>query len=336
MKTMKTKPPTTVNAPTTGLLTPTITFKPAGGQQREAAALNNLVGFLNNPEITGNRPPAPFPGKPADGPPPAPANTKEPMPSKVEPSGMVNPRVALGPQTKIFFTGRMRAGKDHVAKAAEAQIFGFADPIYWLMVRLFGVAATKTSPGGREWLQTIGQWGRAVYSTAYPLTPTRAIFANMIRVMAPTLTKERPDLGVDWENFGRSTGLWLEAALRRVEAWQITNGNTARIAITNARFDNEVQVLKTCGWNHWHIMCSPKTLAVRLAKDGQAANGKAQNDLSEQVARKFDESVYRLIKTAQRGAMLRVIWNDDAVSPSPRLYTVNQWLQELAVLEVAE
>ena len=40
-------------------------------------------------------------------------------------------RVAPGGR-KIFFTGRMFAGKDYCAAQAKREIFGFADPLYYL------------------------------------------------------------------------------------------------------------------------------------------------------------------------------------------------------------
>ena len=117
--------------------------------------------------------------------------------------------------------------------------------------------------------------------------------------------------------------------------WKKANGEDRRVAITNVRFDNELEALKTVGWNHWHVMCSPKTLAARQGKENLTA--KAATDLSEQLAIKFDQSVSRLLKSSQRGQMLRVIWSDETVAcPSPRIYTVAQWLQELAILEVPE
>jgi hypothetical protein len=211
-------------------------------------------------------------------------------------------------------------------------VFGFADPLYFLFTRLFGVECNKDLPGAREWLQQVGQCGRAVVNAQYPMTITRSIFTTLVHSLAPKLSQERPDLQVEWNRFGTLTTIWLDACLRRVDAWQKENGADHRVAITNARFDFEVNTLKTVGWNHWHVMCSPATHAARLKEGGQAPDGKAQADLSENLAKQLDSSVARLLKSNQRGQMLRVIWSDDKVKcPSPRIYTVNQWLQELAV-----
>lgn len=96
---------------------------------RDVAALNNLVGVLNNPNITGAEVPPgedvrarPVPvGDPAalgvshiSAPSPAPA----PVPTQ-EPRNI----------SKVFYTGRLAVGKDHVAAATGAKIFGLADPI---------------------------------------------------------------------------------------------------------------------------------------------------------------------------------------------------------------
>lgn len=215
--------------------------------------------------------------------------------------------------TRIFFTGRIGVGKDFLANAIGATIYGFADPLYALATRLFGVpvsadSASKSTPGIRESLQRIGQYGRGTVSAQYPLTLERALLVEHLRRLGPEV-----DTSVDWESFGNNENIWLEACLRRV-----VDSEPALAAITNARFENEYKRLMEAGYTGYHVMASDATLAQRR---GAGFSPAAANDPSEQLAIKLDKSALQAAR--QAGNRLRVIWSDSAGSPSTRFMMVS-------------
>jgi hypothetical protein len=243
------------------------------------------------------------------------------------PSAVVD-RVPLAPQRRIFFTGRMKVGKDYCATAAQARAFGLAEPLYALLKAFFGID-NKDAYGAREFLQTLGQWGRGLVTADYPITAERAALTALIRA-SKTLP---PELCVEWSKFGFDADIWINALLKRSEPI-ISKEPDRRYAVTNVRFDNELKALQGAGWEHWHVMCSDETRNARLRQAGLDPAGNAQRDASEHIARAFDASVVKNIKTKQRGSMLRCIWSDDRVPcPSARIYTVDQWLQEIAIAD---
>jgi hypothetical protein len=239
---------------------------------------------------------------------------------------------------RIFFTGRIAVGKDYVAAASGAKIFGFADPLYYLVKHFFGVdcsaTAGKNLPGVRACLQTFGNWGRGEVSEQYPLTPARAAFVTMIRSLSASGVLDK-SLGVDWATYGSDKNIWLAACVARVDAFRKTNPE-ARVAITNVRFQNELKALREAGWTHYHVMCSPATWKDRLTKRGLAENSPALRDESERLAAFLDGDVTKKISGNAGGGRLRVIWNDNVVKPpSNRLHTLDQFLQEAAVADNA-
>jgi len=334
-------------------LTPTVKFKPATVNKREAQALDGLTQLLNKQDINPQTPlplmPLPtspqIPGiqiqrgpKPSLGPTlSSPGKSHSTAPSRVASSNAPAARVAsapsaavdripLGKQDRIFFTGRMKAGKDYCASAAGAKVFGFAEPLYALL-KIFFATSDKDAYGAREFLQCIGQWGRGTITEDYPISPARAALSALIR-SAKTMP---PELCVDWSKFGLDEAIWAEALLNRISPI-ISKEPGRRYAITGIRFENELRILKDAGWQHWHVMCSDETRNQRLRAAGLDPDGHAQQDLSERVARSFDASVRKHSQQKQRGSMLRCIWDDEkAPCPSARIYTLNQWLQEIAI-----
>lgn len=213
--------------------------------------------------------------------------------------------------TRIFFTGQLGSGKDHAANEIGAAVFSFAEPMYALASYLFGVTVSATVgkdiPGVRESLQRLGQIGRGTVSPQYPWTPERAMVVDLIRRVGPEV-----DQTVDWTGYGHNDSIWLDALLRRIDTTQAPLS-----AVTNVRFANEFKRLTEAGFTHYHIMCSPATLALR---QGPSITSAAKNDVSESLALKLDADVTARLK--QPGKRLRVIWSDTVAPPSERLLTV--------------
>lgn len=336
-----------------------------GAQSPESAALNSLLGMMNDPAITGAAvppgidpsaaikqamaPSAPAPKSHGDDP-GAPGTEGVDGAPRIEvatltTTGIEIPETSLegqvgasGPDqgpahqvvaTKLFFTGRIGAGKDYIAAAAGAKIFGFAEPLYALASHFFGVEVTATKgkdiPGVRLFLQVAGQVGRNEISDKYPLTVERAAFCDLVRRQA----KDANFYGhheVEWDAFGKLKTIWLDACNRRVAVYLLENP-TATVAVTGCRFEFEFKALQAAGFTHWHVLVSSPTWAKRLATMKLTPESPQVKDVSERLASIIDANIQKTISTQKVGAKLRAVWSDDTQPPSNRLFTVAQFLQ---------
>lgn len=292
----------------------------------DVSALTSLLSFLNNPAISGAELPkdkplgATLPTDPAITPP------------ALTPVKLNAPRAITA--NRFAFTGRLKVGKDYVANAMGARIVGFAEPLYFLQEYFFG-NKNKDLHGARAFLQTVGQWGWGAINDKYPLTPARACFVTMIRSLAQS-GEFPPELQVEWSNFGKVKTIWVDAGLRRAETiLQAEPG--AKMAIVNARFEHEFGPLRSARFEHYHVMCSPKTWAARLAKDGLSDTSPVVKDESERLAAALDADVIRKISAQKTGPMLRAIWNDENTPPpSPRLHTLNSFLRAVEISSIPD
>lgn len=333
----------------------------------EASALNDLLNTMNNPAIEGVVVPPGVSTKVVESPhfvvkPPAPPEDvidKTSIPpvidhALIEDTKSVLDPVLTGPRppayvarpghdtvpqppapgrppvSKLFFTGRLKSGKDYAATAAGAEIISFAAPLYAIASYYFHVEISATVgkdlPGVREFLQTIGQWGRGAVSEKYPLNVTRALFITRIVRGRPSNDFGFPE--VDWATYGSNNNIWLDAALVRANK-TLAASPGARVAITNCRFDHEFKRLQSDGFQHWHSLCSPKTWTARLLVEKLTPESPQVRDLSEQLAANLDANVVKQLSAQKNGPKLRAIWNDDAPCPSPRLHSVESFLQSL-------
>lgn len=259
----------------------------------------------------------------------APAASSAPQTPQMPPTAPQPQPMAGNPPpdtSRLFFTGRLVVGKDYCANAAGCKVFGFADPLYFLANYFFGEQPKDRT---RAFLQAVGTWGRGEYDPeTAPLTTDRANFIVMIRRLGQGFPEE---LCVDWESFGKNPNIWLEAAIRRVVEWQKSNPGK-RVALTNVRFKNEMDALKELGWGHWHVQCSPATWKARLGERNFTTASPEVNHPSEKFAAGIDSLITRLLSRPER-KKLRVIWSDPAPMRSPQLYSVAEFLQELAINE---
>lgn len=304
-------------------------------QKSELSMLNDLLDTVNNPNIPGMEAPAakpkpkmktePKPARPTA--PAAPAEAPTPTPTPTPAPAAATPTPAPAARVdRLFFTGKLKSGKDFASAAAGAKIFGFADPIYALARHFFKIpvsSAEKTAPGIREFLQTVGQWGRGHIDEAYPLTVHRAIFVELVRDPRFAGRVEFPE--VAWDTFGNNPSIWLDACVARAEAFQAANPG-ARVAVTNCRFEIEFTRLQSLGWQHWHSVCSNKTWAARLAKSGLTPDSSTVKDTSERLAAGLDASVIKQVSEHPHGPKLRAIWSDTEKSPSGRLHSVESFV----------
>ena len=286
----------------------------------DSLVLRQLVGFINNPQVSG-----------AVVPPEAKQEinnllTQQPPSPLKAPEELPASTVSAQPSTlsrKIFFTGRICAGKDFCSAAIGAKVFGFADPMYFLANYLFNtnISASegKQLPGMRTFLQTAGQWGRNEVSEKYPYTPERAMFCLMVRSLANQHVIQSH--GVDWGMYGLSKNLWVDGLLKRVA----DEKTDKRIAVTNCRFANEYNHLTAESFEHFHIVCSPQTHIYRFQSRGLKLDSPELKDTSEKLAIDLDRDLTKKLAEQRVGSKLHVIWNDTAPSPSPRLYTLDEF-----------
>lgn len=283
---------------------------------KDAKGLSSLVSFMNDARISGAVVPKEPSGAVAIT--EAPIVQREPTPEQPPAPAPTTAPISLN---KIALTGRLMSGKDYVSERAGLKVFSIASPLYALQKLFFGTD-DKTLPGAREFLQTAGQIGRGELSAALPLSIERANFIALVREYASRLPE---DFSVDWPAYGRHENLWLDAMLLRVKKYLVENPG-ARVAVTNARFSNELARLTTEGFTHFHCMCSALVWSARLQKASLSPESPACKDVSEQLAASLDQNVIKTLSKAKNGPKLRCVWSDEKMSPpSGRLLTVAEF-----------
>lgn len=306
--------------------------------KRSKDNLAPLLGLLNNPAVTGAELPTgtsdeatPMPGDPIFEAPTtvaevlAEANGPMAVRSRVAATDIPQPRKPLMP--RVFTTGRMKVGKDFLLNGAGFDILGFADPLYQLSHYFFGEHPKDLT---RDFLQKCGQWGRGDVSPRYPLTPERATFISMVRSLGDSGAFDTFNSEVDFATFGEDKNIWIAALLRRAEKYARAH---AQLGVSNCRYQNEFDLLKSAGFTHFHVMASPASWLVRMKKDGLDPNSALAKDVSEKLAMDFDAAVYKTIARQRVGPKLRVVWCDDVVRPpSNRLLTIAEFKREVGVL----
>lgn len=299
---------------------------------KEVAALDAHLALINSiPQIgapDGVAPPVTAASlSVVDTAPPVTAIEESPFITELPP---VAPPQSRASAQKLFFTGRLKSGKDFAAKASGATILGFASPLYAIVTHFFGVTVNATEgkdlPGMRAFLQTAGQWGRATVSEQYPLTATRALFVSA--VCAAGLMGELGHEEVEWGTFGTNPDIWLNACILRANAFLAANPGK-RVAVTNCRFGNEYSRLQSEGFEHWHCMCGPKTWTARLAESKLTPESPSVRDVSEQLAVKLDQSVISQLNAQKVGPNLKCIWSDPSAPVPGRLHSVASFLQTI-------
>ena len=205
---------------------------------------------------------------------------------------------------RISLSGKMYAGKDYVAKQLNAQILGFADPIYELAESLIG-SRDKSIPGVRRTLQELGQWGRNVVNEQYPLSFIRHTVTHRIRetgaYLAPTFRF------CNWRKYGTCDSFWTDIFVERFTHLPKLN---LFYATTNVRFKIEEQVVRNLGFEHFLVACSEDTRRARMAKTGELYRPETASDISEEYA----ANAYETFPDH------RIVWNDDQPIPAGRKF----------------
>ncbi len=225
-------------------------------------------------------------------------------------------------------TGRLMAGKTWLGATfcgrSEASL---AEPLYALARIMIG-SDDKKSPGVREFLQQIGQWGRGTVSDQYPRTIERRCVSEGLRVCPETFLREsfmptQSDLvylltesKVDWSVFGMVSDIWVEALAKRLKPGQF---------VSNCRFQNEMDAFNTAGIPVYHVTARPETLRQRW--DASGTSEKALKDISEELATKIDIeiSVGGTAGACSRFGLAGVVFNDEGGPDTETCLTVDRF-----------
>jgi len=232
----------------------------------------------------------------------------------------------MSKRINVAFSGLMLAGKDHVARMVNAEIRGFADPIYELAEHFFGTR-DKSVPGVRRGMQEIGQWGWGCIDEqqGYIWSMDRANTVHLVRKGGALMTKNFGWL--NWQEYGTRTDFWVNALLVRIGLRPLPSHldlekhpdlpdriliktDKPIIAVTNARFSHEMEPLRDAGFLHYHVQCSEETRRERMAAIGYVPNEKEAGDRSEWMAQEFNRNC----------SHDRVIWNDHRPMPEGKRF----------------
>lgn len=209
---------------------------------------------------------------------------------------------------RLALSGLLCSGKDYVAEKAGFEIESFAKPLYALARYFFGTD-DKTIPEIRRFMQIVGQWGWGAADEKYPYSMERALMVGLLRCDGATI------IGMSeyqWHQFGASSDFWVRGLLARIER---PFSRHLRIAVTNVRYEHEIEPLKAAGFEHFVIAC---THGERERRNGKPISHDVNEDISEAFARRclgeYPDN--------------QIIWNDSWPMPAGKKYlTVDQFVE---------
>lgn len=217
------------------------------------------------------------------------------------------------PAQKIFFTGHAKVGKNWLADQMHARVFEFEDPIYNFAASAFG--QIKDPSLLDQFVADVVAWGEGFISANYPLTPARALFCDYMHESGPEGDEM---MGIPVSTFG-TPGFWAKSLIARVSRFLADPKKITvdRVVVTNVRYPSQYHTLQSAGFRAYHVMCHNNTRAARGA-DNSTANA---------VASSVEQNVTTKVSQQRSGDKLWCIWNDDKVPmPSARLMTVQEFL----------
>jgi hypothetical protein len=202
---------------------------------------------------------------------------------------------------RLILTGRSGVGKTWLAQRLNAQAWEISSVIEEVLSKL-DFASAPFHKSYHTMVQTLLAWGRGHVSDGFPLSPARLLFMLQAR-----------DL-LDVEGFGRPD-FWASLLVQKVADF------SGPVVVTSVTSGAEFQVLQEAGFKHYHVVCSSATLANRQKRQG--APGEA-------LAAHLDKQATEKLSNRKDGEKLKCVWND-AAKAHPRLYSVQEFLQEVSV-----
>lgn len=217
-------------------------------------------------------------------------------------------------------SGVYGVGKDYVLVALAYRRLGFADPLYAIAESHLGSHDKKVF-GVRQFLQAVGQWGRGVITPEYPLSLERANFTRSLlhgqtqddRKLRETLNQ----FGVLLSQWG-TQDIWANALKVRIKGALATAKvlkQPQRVAVSNVRFLNEVELIHGLGGEVWYVTAPMKDITAR-----RSSVTAGTEDVSEKLALALKKSLKDPVQpVAVEGKQLTwgevvqgVVWNSTA------------------------
>jgi hypothetical protein len=198
---------------------------------------------------------------------------------------------------RILLTGRSGVGKTWLASAINAEARELVDPV---LKGFQGSFPSVTHKSVDLTAQTVLAWGRGIISDSYPVSPARLLFIEFAGSMFG-------------RGFGDSPDFWAKVLVSKIT-------DNRPVVVTSVTSSEEFQYLTAAGFEHYHVVCSSSTLVNRP---------KRQNAPGDAMAAHLDKQVTQKISQQREGAKIKCIWCDPGNRPSNRLYTVQEFLQEV-------
>lgn len=213
----------------------------------------------------------------------------------------------------LAFSGRMCSGKDYCAIKAGYHCVSIAEPLYRLASHYMGTS-DKKNPEVRAFMQALGAWGRGEEGPSAAGGKTREEVFNEVRVRGAEITGLA---SVEWEKFGTKKEFWLSSAASVAKKMAAAG---ERVSITNARFPEELEELKSQGFMHVHVTCSE---AARLSRASRPYNPLIDEDVTEKMAIGFNEKISESGPAALAPSL--VVWSDEVARPHRDMLTVQSF-----------
>jgi hypothetical protein len=292
----------------------------------DAMSLRSLVGFLNDPRITGAIAPPDeetaaavvkekekAKAKAAE----STVKTKAAPEPLLKPAAVLTPTKSTAPsptaalllRKRVMFTGLPKSGKSFLAAQLGARVFEFDDPIFSLAASAFGdVPASSLG----QFVVEVRGWGEGIVNERLPLTAARAHFIEFMRSAG-----KQGDLlfGVPVVDFG-TAGFWVNCLLARVRGFERDFPNEV-VAVTDLGSAEQYTALKESGFAPFHVTCHPLT---RSARGGSDVVDKLSGGVERDITMKVSQS--------KAGGKLWCVWCDEKYpSASQRFYSVSDFLR---------
>lgn len=274
------------------------------GSSAELRALEQTLALMNNANVTGAQVPAEEAAqmkqtlrKPVLPPVATPVQTVESAPVE-------EPKAAEPKPLRIVLTGRSGSGKDYIAgRVPRAWVAHLDDPIFEYVKGHFR-GIQPNSPGCRDLMRSIWLWGKGYVTDRLPLNVARLLF------MMSTPDKWRE------HGFGQPE-FWANLFVDGLAA----AGENRQIIVAGVTNGGDYNALRRAGFKHYHVMCSAATYNMRPKDTARA----------DQIAADLDGRITKEISERRNGPRLNCVWNDVTIPPSSRLFTLEQWINEVSL-----
>lgn len=215
--------------------------------------------------------------------------------------------------------GRMRAGKDHIAKEYNFikaplgfPLYAITDHVLGKDLGIYDKDLDRTLPGYRDTLRKYGQWGRGWVDQDYPASPERTQAVKYIRSLQYIPNCE--PLRNHWPNFGKRN-FWTEALLCMLPSYERELAWRTGIACTDVRMDYDLEFLSEKGFKPYLVICTEETRKRRTLEAGEIyEEGKVE--ISEAFSFQYTNAAFAGEWEKIPFPKEQIIWNDHQPIPA--------------------